>query len=144
MNKKEIDLLIAKQYYKVYQALLKRYHDEKIDKDFNDYIEELEKKRYISKGRQLTDEEIIMYEINNLDKYLISDKFEKNEFKDELFYLYRFLLKAKINYNENLNFYYKDFINKFYCLCDKIPPFFTDVSKVCKKVESMKKIKEKK
>ena len=143
MTKVKMDYMVADKYLKVYNALKKKYQEINKEWEFNDFVKEIEKTRYTVKGRALTEDEIISYEINNLETYLISAQCDSNPYKEELLDIYRKMMICKLSHSSLLSIYYKKLINRFYCLSDRLPPFYTEINDVCKNIEVKEKMKNK-
>ena len=130
-EEERFSIKVAKKYLLMYEALQRKYQKEdilsRINKNNDNY--------YTVKGRRLTNEEIIAFEMNNIQNFRIENKFLENKNKDNINKLYNLLLKAKINYQEESIEQYKSLINTIYCLLDKQPPFLDEVYQKCEKLE---------
>ena len=141
MEENNINKIIANKYLKVYNAINNKYNDNTNYKDIYSYINDLQTNHYTAKGRVLTEDEIVMYEIYKIKKYMITDDFKNNKNEKYIKCLYRILFKSKIKYDEKEFNYFQSIINEIYCLLGLTPPFLDEVYKVCSLVEAKGKIK---
>lgn len=135
----EINNLLARRYFTIYETLLNQ--KEITDSDDPVYLlRNLVNNHYSFRGRVLTEEEIIALEIENIRSMMISTSYYESKYQNEINKSYKRLLKAKISYSrENLSLYKFD-INRIYLLLKKNPPFLDEIYEKCDDVE--KRIKK--
>ena len=138
MEKDKASIYVEKTYFALYDFLKK---DESIINNSLDavlFLKELNKHYYMSKGRYLTDEEIIAFEISQIQAMLINKDFDKCKYKDDVNRYYNGLVKAKVSFKKEDLDKYKAYINIIYCLLDKIPPFLDVVYEKCSNIQKRK------
>ena len=134
MNDDKVYGILAKRYFNVFRALNEQ-KEIATSEDPVKLLKEMIKKHYTFKGRKLTDEEIIAYEIYNIQSMMISKEYDDCKCKKDISNIYNNLLKIKLVYKkENLSLY-KYNINAIYLLMKKVPPFLDDIYEKCSMVE---------
>ena len=136
-EKSNANIIIAQKYFEIYNYL-KNKEDIESSQDAVKYLKELNKNRYKLNGRYLKDEEIIGYEIYNIQSMLIDSKYDNYKYRDYVSNIYNKLIKTKVSYEKDKIDYYKSCINAIYCLLNILPPFLDDVYEKCDNIENRK------
>ena len=137
-NKEDASIYAAKTYFALYEYLKNNKEINNSELDPVEYLKDLNKHYYVSKGRYLTDEEIIAYEVNQIQDILISKKINECKYKDEVNRYYNGLIKSKVFYKKEDLDKYKSYINIIYCLLDKFPPFLDVIYEKCSNIQKRK------
>ena len=130
-------IYVAKKYYVIYNYL----KESDIIKDSYDpveYLRDLSNSYYVINGRQMTDEEIIAYELHKIQKSLITDDYENNKYRAQISYFYNKLRKTRITYKKEKYGLYRSYINIICCLLGELPPFLDDIYEQCSRIENRK------
>ena len=138
MEKEKSSTYVAKMYFALFEQIQKNQNNSLNKLDIISKLRESYEHLYIFNGRYLTEEEIIVYEINQIQTYLISDDFENCTYKDDIKKYYTGLIKVKMAFKQENTNKYKSYINIIYCLLNKTPPFLDIVYEKCLNIKNGK------